>query len=98
MEKVSERRKEKRIERKGTIMVSDETADYYVYAQIGNVSENGIYFESEHSFRPGNKIQFRYDIPPYKPFPKDNPATVQWCRRLSEEESTLSYGVGVKRI
>jgi len=98
MEQASERRKEKRIAQKGTIMVSDETADYYVYAQIGNVSENGMYFEAEHSFRPGNKIQFRYNIPSYKSLPKDHPATVQWCRRLSEEESTLFYGVGVKRI
>jgi hypothetical protein len=79
-------------------MVSDETADYYVYAQIGNISENGMYFESEHSFRPGNIIQFRYENPPYKSFPKDHPATVKWCRRLSEEEYSLSYGVGVKRI
>ena len=98
MEKDSERRKEKRTEQKGTIMVSDEAADYYVYAQIGNVSENGLYFESEHSFRPGNKISFRYDNPPYKSFPEDHPATVQWCKRLSAEESLLSYGVGIKRM
>jgi len=98
MDKVSERRKENRIEQKSTIMVSDETADYWVYAQLGNVSENGLYFESEHSFRPGNKIQFRYDKPPYKSFPENHPATVQWCRRLSKDESILSYGVGVERI
>jgi hypothetical protein len=98
MDNASERRKEKRTEQKGTIMVSDETADYWVYVQLGNVSKNGLYFESEHSFRPGNKIQFRYDNPPYKPFPGDHPATVQWCRRLSKEKSLLSYGVGIKRI
>jgi hypothetical protein len=98
MDKASERRKEERIEQKGTIMVSDEAADYWVYAQISNVSENGLYFESEQSFRPGNKIQFRYENLPYKSFPEDHPATVQWCRRLSKEESSLSFGVGVKRI
>ena len=98
MDKDSERRKEKRIAQKGTIMVSDETADYWVYAQIGNVSENGLYFESEYLFRPGNIIQFRYDHPPYKSFPKNHRATVQWCRRLSKEESNLSFGVGLKRI
>jgi len=98
MDKAPERRKEKRTEQRGIIMVSEQAADYWVYVQLGNVSENGLYFESEHSFRPGNKIQFRYDNPPYKPFPEDHPATVQWCRQLSNEESLLSYGVGIKRI
>ena len=94
MDKASERRKEKRIEQKGTIMVSDETADYWVYAQIGNISDNGLYFESEHSFRPGNKIQFRYDNPPYESFPENHPATVQCngaggCPRKNPSSLTL---------
>ena len=98
MEKASERRKVKRMKQKGTIMVSDETAEYYTYAQIGNVSAFGMYFESEHSFIPGNKIQIRYDNPPYKALPKDYYAKVQWCRQLTEKESMLSFGVGAKYL
>ena len=98
MEKVFERRKEERIERKGSLMVSDVTADYYIYTQLGNVSENGMYFESEHSFKPGNIIKIRYNNPPFKPLPIDFHVTVQWCRKLSEKESVFSYGVGVRYL
>ena len=98
MEKASERRKDKRIDQKGTIMVLEETADHYFYAQIGNVSGNGMYFETEHSLKPGYKIQIQHNNPPYKSFPKNHQATVQWCRPLSDAESILSYGVGVKYL
>jgi len=98
MEKISERREDERKEQKGTVMVSDVTTDYYIYAQLGNVSENGMYFESEHSFKPGNIVKFRHNNPPFKSLPKDYPATVQWCRKLSDAESELSYGVGVKYL
>jgi hypothetical protein len=98
MKSGSERRKDKRMNQKGTIMVSDENAEYYVYAQIGNVSGNGMYFESEHALTPGRRIKIRYDNPPYKSLPKDYFATVQWCRPLSEKESMLSFGVGAKYL
>jgi len=98
MDMVSERREDERIEKKGTLMVSDVTADYYTYAQLGNVSENGMYFESERSFEPGNIIKIRYNNPPFKSLPKDYLVTVQWCRPLSDEESVLSYGVGLKYL
>jgi hypothetical protein len=52
-------------------MVSDDHAEYYVYAQIGNVSGNGMYFESDHALTPGKTIKIRYDNPPYKSLPKD---------------------------
>lgn len=94
----SERRKDKRINQTGTIMVSDERAEYYAYAQIGNVSGSGMYFESEHALTPGRNIKIRYDNPPYKSMPKDYSATVQWCRRLSAKESMLSFGIGAKYL
>ena len=96
MERASERRQENRIAQNGTIMVTDQSADYFIYAQIGNVSGSGMYFESEQSFLPGNEIQIRYDNPPFKSLPKKYHAKVQWCRRLSESESMLSFGIGAK--
>jgi hypothetical protein len=94
----SEKRKNSRIRQSGTIMVSDEKADYYIYAQIGNMHGDGIYFESEHPLKPGRTIRIRYDNPPFKSLPKDYRATVQWCRPLSDSESSLSFGVGAKFI
>ena len=98
MEQPFERRKNERMEQEAILMISDVTTAYYIYAQLGNVSESGMYFESEYSFNPGNIIKIRHNNPPFKPLPKDYPATVQWCRQLSDAESVLSYGVGVKYL
>lgn len=90
-----ENRKAMRIKHRGTIMVSDESCDYYSYAQIGNVSSAGMYFESDHAFKQGKIIGIRFDNPPFKTAPKNYRATVQWCEILSDKDSILSYGVGV---
>ena len=94
--RIDENRKAVRIKQKGVIMLSDETSEYYCYAQLGNVSGDGMYFESENAFRPGSKIDIQYDNPPFKSSPKNYRAVVQWCRPLSEDESISSFGIGVK--
>jgi len=93
---VPDKRKNNRMIQSGTIMVSDETTDYYTYAHIGNMHGDGIYFESDHPLMPGRTIKIRYDNPPYSSLPRDYHAIVQWCRRLSNRESSLSFGIGAK--
>ena len=77
-------------------MLSDEASEYYSYAQVCNLSGDGMYFEADHVFEQGRKIGIRFDDPPFKSAPKDYSATVQWCKPLSNDESPLSFGVGVK--
>ena len=96
LEKISENRKSVRLKQKGVIMLSDVSLDYYCYAQLGNVSGDGMYFESENALKPGSEIDIQFDNPPFKASPKNYRAIVRWCKPLSEDESIHSYGVGVK--
>jgi len=96
LEKYHENRKAPRLKHKGTIMLSDDASGHYSYAQVGNVSGDGMYFESEHAIEQGRKIGIRFDNPPFKTAPNNYSATVQWCKPLSNDESQLPFGVGVK--
>ena len=96
MNKSPEQRKAKRLKHRGTIMLKDESSGYYFYAHVDNVSGEGMYFVSEHAFKPGKEIDIRFDNPPFKTAPKDYHAIVRWCKLLPEDESIDSYGVGVK--
>ena len=98
MKKSPELRKARRLKQNGTVMLADKFLGYYTYAQVGNVSGEGMYFESEHALEPGKEIVIQYNNPPFKSAPKTYSATVQWCKYLSEKESSASYGVGIKYI
>ena len=95
-EHIPENRKTKRMMHKGTIMLCDDSCEYYAYAQAGNLSADGMYFKSEYGFKQGRIIDIRLDNPPFKTAPKYYTATVKWCKPLSFNESILPFGVGVK--
>ena len=92
----SEKRKSLRFKYHGTIMLSEENFDYYSYAQVGNVSGDGMYIELDHAFARGTEIGIRFDNPPFKSAPKYYSATVQWCKPVSRKGSTIPFGMGVK--
>lgn len=91
-----EKRIAKRMIHKGTIMLCDDSTEYYTYAQARNLSGDGMYFESDQKFKRGRIIDIRLDNPPFKTAPKYYTAAVKWCKPLSFDESILPYGVGVK--
>lgn len=91
-----ENRGSKRMIHKGTIMLYDDSTEYYAYAQVRNVSGDGMYFETDYDFKRGRILDIRFDNPPFKTAPTSYSATVKWCKPLSFEESILPFGVGVK--
>jgi hypothetical protein len=94
-----EKRKAKRLNCRDTIMFTDESSRYYCYAQVKNVSGEGMYFESGSSLEPGNEIGIHFNNPPFKSAPKKYRATVRWCEYFSDDdESGATFGVGVKYI
>ena len=95
MNKYIEKRRSKRIKHYDTIMISDELSGYYYYAQIDNVSTEGMGFESDQPLEPGSAIDIWYENPRFKSAPKSYRGTVKWCQPLPET-SVLSYGCGVK--
>jgi len=93
-----ERRKTKRLNHRCTIMLADEHAGYYCYAQLNNISGDGMYLETEYSFKPGTEIVIRFDKAPFRSAPKIYHVNVKWCRQLDKNESESAYGVGVKYL
>jgi len=89
-----ENRNARRLKHKGTIMLCDDST--YTYAQVRNVSGDGMYFETDHGFKRGRILDIRLDNPPFRTAPKYYSATVKWCKPLSLKDSVLPFGVGVK--
>jgi len=73
-------------------MLADDHSGYYCYAQLNNISGDGMYIETEYDFKPGTEIDIRFNNPPFRSAPK----IYKWCRQLIDNESAGSYGVGVK--
>jgi len=88
----SERRKNSRLNHRSTILLTDEQAGQYSYAQLNNISGDGMYIETEYHFKPGTEIDIRFDNAPFRSAAKQYHAIVKWCRPLS----VGSYGIGVK--
>ena len=95
-EHLPENRTAKRMAHRGIIMLCDDSSEFYTYAQVGNISGDGMYFESDHGFRLGRVIDIRFDNPPFRTAPKYYTATVKWCKSLSLDESILPFGIGVR--
>jgi len=93
-----EKRKAKRLIHRDTIMFTDESSRYYCYAQVNNVSGEGMYFESEIGLEPGKEIAIQFNNPPFKSAPKKYRAIICWCKLLSDDDSDGTFGVGVKYI
>ena len=93
-----EHRKHNRLNHRSTVMLTNEQTGQLCYAQLCNISGDGMYLETEYSFKPGTQIDIRFDKPPFRSATKTYHAIVKWCRPLDENESESSYGVGVKYL
>jgi len=91
-----DRRKHNRLNHRCTIMLTNEQTGHYYYAQLCNISGDGMYLETEYSFKPGTVFDIRFDNPPFRSAPKVYHVIVKWCRRLVDDESESAYGIGVK--
>jgi len=96
MLEISERRKNSRLNHRSTILLTDEHAGQYSYAQLNNISGDGMYIETESRFKPGTEINIHFDNPPFRSAAKQYHAVVKWCKPLIGNESVGSYGIGVK--
>jgi hypothetical protein len=91
-------RKNMRYEHKSTILLANEHLEDFCYAQMFNFSGGGLYFESDFAFRPGSKIQIRFDRPPFRSAPKTLSSVVSWYRELPYDDSEYAFGIGAKFI
>ena len=96
MLEISERRKNSRLNHRSTILLTDEQTGQYSYAQLNNISGDGMYIGTEYRFKPGTEIDIRFDNPPFRAAAKQYHAIIKWCRPLIGDKFAGSFGIGVK--
>jgi len=89
-------RKNKRFLHRATVILEDANSGYWSYAQTKDLSNDGMLLESEVAFKPGTKINIKFDTQPFKSAPKTYSSVVRWCKEVADEESSHTYGIGVK--
>ncbi|MGD8344253.1 MAG: PilZ domain-containing protein [Desulfobacterales bacterium] len=97
MEAAIDYRKCKRFYHNSTILLEDEHKGSFAYGKISNMSGNGMFFVTEFAFRPGTRVRFRLDNPPFKACPNEFCGIVKWCKESGDEDGgDYAYGVGVE--
>ena len=93
-------RKYKRYKYTTTAMLEDLFSENRIYAQMKNISRQGMYFETSATFTPGGKVRIILDKPLFKSKSKGYRSvvtTVRWCKKLTDEEGyAYAYGLGVQ--
>ena len=84
---------------KATAILEDKVSGSWIYAQMNNFSNEGMYFETEVALKPGTKIIIKFDKPIFPNASKKLTSIVRWCRELAEDRGTISsFGLGVEFI
>lgn len=93
-------RKYKRYKYTTTAMLEDLFSEIRVYAQMQNISSQGMCFESSALLKPGGKIRVIFDKPFFKSKSKryrSAVTTVRWCKELTDEKGYFyAYGLGLQ--
>ncbi len=93
-------RKYKRYKYTTTAMLEDLFSEIRVYAQMQNISRQGIYFEASASLKPGGKVRVIFEKSFFKSKSKNYRSaitTVRWCKKLTDEEGhSYAYGLGLQ--
>ena len=93
-------RKYKRYKYKTTAMLEDLSSENRTYAQMKNISRQGMCFESSAAFTSGGKVNIILDRPLFKSKSKGYTSavtTVRWCKKLTDEEGyAYAYGFGAQ--
>jgi len=84
---------------KATAILEDKDSGHWIYAQMNNFSNDGMYFETEVALKPGTKIIIKFDKPIFPNASKKLTSIVRWCRDLAEDYGAIpSYGLGVEFV
>jgi hypothetical protein len=89
-------RKNKRFRHRATVILEDASSGTWSYAQTKDLSNDGMLLESEVAFKPGTKINIRFDTQPFKSAPKTYRSVVRWCKEVADEKFKHAFGIGVK--
>lgn len=97
MEAAIDYRKCKRFYHNETILLEDENRGSFAYGKINNMSGDGVYFETEFAFKPGTRVRFRLENPPFKSCPSTFRGIIKWCKEICDEDGhDYPFGAGVE--
>ena len=90
-------RKNPRYNYKATAILEDSTTGNLLYAQMQNISKEGMYLETNTALKIGIKIEIKFNKPLTFTKSRIFPSTVRWCKELTDDEGNhAGYGLGVK--
>ena len=101
-------RTNRRFKTKVTAVIEIPDSGHWVYAQMTDFSSSGLSFETEAAIRPGTAIKIKFDkelvtswLDKSLKSSNDNGyktynSTVQWCKKLDDDESMSNFGIGAK--
>ena len=101
-------RENRRFKTKVTAVIEIPDSGHWVYAQMTDFSSSGLNFETESAILPGTAIRIKIDqalvssgLDESLKSSLDNGcktynSTVQWCKKLDDDQSMSSFGIGVK--
>ena len=91
-----ENRNSKRFHNKVTVTLEQCCTKYRYLATMYNYSGGGMYLESDYAPRPDTKVRIRVDNLPFVSVSKNYIAKIRWRKQLADDDSSYSYGIGVK--
>ena len=91
-----ENRKSERFHSKARITLEQCCIRYSYHGTMFNYSEGGMYLESNYAPRPDTKIRIRIEKLPFIYALHVCFAKVVWRKRVTENDSTYPYGIGLK--
>jgi hypothetical protein len=95
----TEFRKSRRYRQEAIAIVEVPKSGHIIYAQMQNLSNGGMYFETEISIKPGTRITIKFDKPIFHTASKIYTSSVRWCKGLTDDRGIINtYGFGVKFI
>jgi hypothetical protein len=89
-------RKNKRFLHRVTVILEDANSGAMSYAQTKDLSNDGMLLESEVAFKPGTKLNIKFDTQPFKSAPRTYRSVVRWCKEIADEKFKHTFGIGVK--
>jgi hypothetical protein len=103
-------RNNRRFKTKGTAVIEVPNSGHWIYAEMTDFSSHGLGFETEVAIQPGTAIRIKFDKAlvssrldkPLKSLFNDGyktyNSTVQWYKKIDDDQSMSNFGIGVKLL
>jgi Probable Zinc-ribbon domain len=101
-------RNNRRFKTKGTAVIEVPNSGHWIYAEMTDFCSHGLNFETEVAIQPGTVIIIKFDKAlvssrldksPKSSFNdgyKTYNSTVKWCKKLDEDQTISTFGIGVE--